>query len=104
MEYMNFLVLFILYVVAMEGLDQEHLNWRELIFIIYALGEMIAEIDLKRQLISAFSLDKLAAIREHGLKGESNYIRDSSRCSLQQFACKRLRSGIHDDIRCLLGR
>jgi hypothetical protein len=37
-EYINFLILFILYVVAMEGLDQEHLNIRELVFIIYALG------------------------------------------------------------------
>jgi hypothetical protein len=39
-EYINFLILFILYVVAMEGLDQEHLNIRELVFIIYALGEL----------------------------------------------------------------
>ncbi|WVW79597.1 hypothetical protein I302_101566 [Kwoniella bestiolae CBS 10118] len=53
MEYVNFLVLFTLYVVAIEGLDENRLNGRELAFIIYAL---------------AFSLDKLAAIREHGLK------------------------------------
>jgi hypothetical protein len=39
-EYINFLILFILYVVAMEGLDQEHLNIRELVFIIYALGKL----------------------------------------------------------------
>ncbi|WWD21218.1 hypothetical protein CI109_105702 [Kwoniella shandongensis] len=53
LEYCNFLVLFILYVVAIEGLATERMNWREITFIIYAL---------------AFSLDKLAAIREHGLK------------------------------------
>jgi hypothetical protein len=40
-EYINFLILFILYVVAMEGLDQEHLNIRELVFIIYALGMLL---------------------------------------------------------------
>jgi len=39
-EYVNFLILFILYVVAMEGLDQSHLNIRELVFIIYALGKL----------------------------------------------------------------
>ncbi|WVQ81319.1 hypothetical protein IAT38_003442 [Cryptococcus sp. DSM 104549] len=53
LEYINFLLLFILYVVAIEGLEANHLNGREMTFIIYAL---------------AFSLDKLAAIREHGLK------------------------------------
>ncbi|WVQ93018.1 hypothetical protein IAU59_000081 [Kwoniella sp. CBS 9459] len=53
LEYINFLVLFTLYVIAIEGLDTNRLNGREMCFIIYAL---------------AFSLDKLAAIREHGLK------------------------------------
>ncbi|WWC90990.1 uncharacterized protein L201_005929 [Kwoniella dendrophila CBS 6074] len=53
LEYINFLVLFTLYVIAIEGLDETRLNKRELCFIVYAL---------------AFSLDKLAAIREHGLK------------------------------------
>ncbi|WVR08864.1 hypothetical protein IAU60_005923 [Kwoniella sp. DSM 27419] len=53
LEYVNFLVLFTLYVIAIEGLDEKRLNGRELCFIVYAL---------------AFSLDKLAAIREHGLK------------------------------------
>ncbi|KIR28612.1 hypothetical protein I309_02538 [Cryptococcus deuterogattii LA55] len=52
-EYVNFLVLFILYVIAIEGLVESHINGREWAFIIYAM---------------AFSLDKLAAIREHGLK------------------------------------
>lgn len=67
-EYINFLTLFILYVVAIQGLEQDHLNVRELVFIVYALGEISSQITLKK-LISAFSLDKLAAIREHGLKG-----------------------------------
>ncbi|WWC63799.1 uncharacterized protein I303_106404 [Kwoniella dejecticola CBS 10117] len=53
LEYLNFLILFTLYVVAIEGLQEDKLNGRELAFIVYAL---------------AFSLDKLAAIREHGLK------------------------------------
>ncbi|OWZ75703.1 hypothetical protein C365_06273 [Cryptococcus neoformans Bt85] len=53
LEYVNFLVLFILYVIAIEGLVESRINGREWAFIIYAM---------------AFSLDKLAAIREHGLK------------------------------------
>lgn len=53
LEYFNFLILFITYVLAIEGMADTHLNWREGIFIVYALS---------------FSLDKLAAIREHGLK------------------------------------
>lgn len=54
LEYVNFVILFILYVVAIERLDPQHVNGYELVFIVYAL---------------AFSLDKAAAIREHGLKG-----------------------------------
>jgi len=42
-EYINFLILFILYVIAIQGLDEEHLNIRELVFIIYALGELILQ-------------------------------------------------------------
>ncbi|WOO84870.1 Calcium channel YVC1 [Vanrija pseudolonga] len=53
LEYVNFAILFILYVVAIERLDPQHVNGYELVFIVYAL---------------AFSLDKAAAIREHGLK------------------------------------
>nr|ODO03889.1 hypothetical protein L204_00230 [Cryptococcus depauperatus CBS 7855] len=56
LEYFNFLMLFILYVVAIEGLSMDKINGREWAFIVYAL---------------AFSLDKLATIREHGLKGKS---------------------------------
>ncbi|ORX39230.1 hypothetical protein BD324DRAFT_618919 [Kockovaella imperatae] len=52
LEYTNFLILFILYVVAVEGLEEDRMNKKEAIFIIYAL---------------AYSLDKLATIREHGL-------------------------------------
>lgn len=36
-EYFNFLVLFILYILAIEGLEESRLNWREGIFIVYAL-------------------------------------------------------------------
>jgi hypothetical protein len=42
-EYINFLILFILYVVAIQGLDENHLNVRELVFIIYALGKLSFE-------------------------------------------------------------
>lgn len=53
LEYANFLILFVLYVLAIEHMDIGHMNMFEVVFIIYAL---------------AFSLDKSAAIREHGLK------------------------------------
>lgn len=39
LEYVNFLVLFILYVIAIEGLVESHINGREWAFIIYAMGE-----------------------------------------------------------------
>jgi hypothetical protein len=39
-EYSNFVVLFFLYVVAMEGLVDTHMNKRELAFVVYALGEL----------------------------------------------------------------
>ncbi|KAJ9103807.1 hypothetical protein QFC21_002269 [Naganishia friedmannii] len=54
LEYFNFAVLFVLYVLAIEGLNTDAVNWRECLFIVYAMG---------------FSLDKLAAMREHGLRG-----------------------------------
>jgi hypothetical protein len=38
-EYSNFVILFFLYVLAMEGLVDSHLNKRELAFLIYALGK-----------------------------------------------------------------
>ncbi|GHJ86400.1 hypothetical protein NliqN6_2802 [Naganishia liquefaciens] len=53
LEYFNFAVLFVLYVLAIEGLNTDRFNWREMLFIVYAMG---------------FSLDKLAAMREHGLR------------------------------------
>lgn len=39
LEYVNFLVLFILYVIAIEGLDESRINGREWAFIIYAMGK-----------------------------------------------------------------
>lgn len=38
-EYTNFVILFILYVLAVEGLEEDHIVWKEGIFIIYALCE-----------------------------------------------------------------
>lgn len=54
----------------MEGLEQDRLNIRELVFIIYALGMSCQATREELKLMTAFSLDKLAAIREHGLKGK----------------------------------
>lgn len=53
LEYLNFVILFVLYVVAIESINTEYINGPEIAFIIYAI---------------AFSVDKLATIREHGLK------------------------------------
>ncbi|KAL4248089.1 Transient receptor potential calcium channel [Abortiporus biennis] len=53
LEYMNFLVLFILFIAALEFSERDTVNWAEAIFMIYALG---------------FSLEKIAAMQEHGLK------------------------------------
>ncbi|KLT45208.1 hypothetical protein CC85DRAFT_299674 [Cutaneotrichosporon oleaginosum] len=53
LEYANFVILFLLYCLTIERLDPGYINMYEAVFIVYAL---------------AFSLDKLAAIREHGLK------------------------------------
>ncbi|TFY58233.1 hypothetical protein EVG20_g8233 [Dentipellis fragilis] len=53
LEYTNFLILFILFVVAIEYNDRDRLNVWEIVFMIYALG---------------FSLEKAAAMQEHGIK------------------------------------
>jgi hypothetical protein len=55
LEYVNFLVLFVLYVIAIEQLQTQHITGWEVVFMVYAV---------------AFSVDKLAATREHGMKGE----------------------------------
>ncbi|KAJ7577063.1 hypothetical protein C8J56DRAFT_870326 [Mycena floridula] len=53
LEYMNFLILFLLFVVAIELNDVHHLNTPELLFMVYACG---------------FTLEKAAAMQEHGIK------------------------------------
>ncbi|KAF7356596.1 hypothetical protein MVEN_00993600 [Mycena venus] len=53
LEYLNFLILFILFVIAMEMAEVKHINFSEVLFIIYALG---------------FTLEKVAAMQEHGIK------------------------------------
>jgi hypothetical protein len=40
LEYANFVILFVLYVMAVEGIEEDRLNAKELAFIIYALGAM----------------------------------------------------------------
>ncbi|KAG8961713.1 hypothetical protein FRC03_005040 [Tulasnella sp. 419] len=53
LEYISFLTLFITYVIALEGNELSRINWCEGIFMIYATG---------------FTLDKAAAMQEHGMK------------------------------------
>lgn len=42
LEYTNFIILFILYVQALEGLNKKKVNARESLFIVYALGTILA--------------------------------------------------------------
>ncbi|KAH9840257.1 uncharacterized protein C8Q71DRAFT_483332 [Rhodofomes roseus] len=53
LELTNFLILFILFVVALEFNERDGINIAEGIFMIYALG---------------FTLEKIAAMQEHGIK------------------------------------
>ncbi|KAI0305818.1 hypothetical protein B0F90DRAFT_1923547 [Multifurca ochricompacta] len=53
LEYLNFLILFLLFIVAVELNEVDHLNAWEVAFMIYSLG---------------FSLEKVAAIQEHGIR------------------------------------
>ncbi|TFK39792.1 hypothetical protein BDQ12DRAFT_722005 [Crucibulum laeve] len=53
LEYINFLCLFILFVIAIEVSERDTINVTEVMFMIYALG---------------FTLEKIAAMQEHGIK------------------------------------
>ncbi|OJA14994.1 hypothetical protein AZE42_04319 [Rhizopogon vesiculosus] len=53
LDYFNFLVLFILFVVAIELNERSRINFAESLFMIYGLG---------------FTLEKVAAMQEHGIK------------------------------------
>ncbi|KAH9983891.1 hypothetical protein BJV74DRAFT_946355 [Russula compacta] len=53
LEYMNFLILFLLFVVAVELNQVDCLNVWEVAFMVYSLG---------------FSLEKVAAMQEHGIR------------------------------------
>lgn len=82
LEYFNFAVLFVLYVLAIEGLNADRFNWREMLFIVYAMGEIPLGIGIFPFLTVfylGFSLDKLAAMREHGLRGKI-HDRSPERC------------------------
>jgi len=50
----SFIVLFVLFVVAVELNERDCLNMWEVAFMVYSLG---------------FSLDKVAAMQEHGIRG-----------------------------------
>ncbi|KAJ7890538.1 receptor-activated Ca2+-permeable cation channel [Mycena olivaceomarginata] len=52
LEYFNFLILFILFIIAMEMSEIKRINFSEILFMIYALG---------------FTLEKVAAMQEHGI-------------------------------------
>ena len=54
----SFLILFVLFVVAVELNERDRLNTWEVAFMIYSLG---------------FSLDKVAAMQEHGIRGNIFY-------------------------------
>ncbi|KAI0708832.1 hypothetical protein C8T65DRAFT_718427 [Cerioporus squamosus] len=53
LEYMNFLILFLLFVCAIEFSIYDQINFTEIVFMVYALG---------------FTLEKVAAMQEHGIK------------------------------------
>ncbi|KAF8966304.1 hypothetical protein BDZ97DRAFT_1808888 [Flammula alnicola] len=53
LEYLNFLILFILFVIALEFNESDRLNVWEISFMSYGLG---------------FTLEKFAAMQEHGIK------------------------------------
>ena len=50
----SFLILFLLFIITIEISERDQLNKAEIIFMIYALG---------------FTLEKVAAMQEHGIKG-----------------------------------
>jgi hypothetical protein len=51
---LSFVILFILFVIAIEVNERDTLNAAEIAFMIYALG---------------FTLEKIATMQEHGIKG-----------------------------------
>ncbi|KAG6854039.1 hypothetical protein C0991_011244 [Blastosporella zonata] len=54
LTYTSFLILFVLFVVAIEVSERDKLDAPEIIFMVYSLG---------------FTLEKVAAMQEHGIKG-----------------------------------
>ncbi|KAG6896343.1 hypothetical protein C0992_008866 [Termitomyces sp. T32_za158] len=55
LEYFNFVILFILFIIAVEVNERDKLGIPETLFMIYSLG---------------FTLEKVAAMEEHGIKGD----------------------------------
>lgn len=51
----SFVILFILFVIAIEVCERDKLGVPEKLFMVYSLG---------------FTLEKVAAMQEHGIKGE----------------------------------
>jgi hypothetical protein len=67
-ESRSFLILFILFVVAVELNEMHHLNAWEIMFMVYSLG---------------FSLEKVAAMQEHGIRGN---VLHATRASSVEYA------------------
>jgi hypothetical protein len=66
----SFLLLFILFVIALEFYDPEKINLMEKVFMVYASG---------------FCLEKLAAMQEHGLLGKQFRIIYSDELTLLKY-------------------
>ncbi|KAL1747848.1 hypothetical protein HDZ31DRAFT_30933 [Schizophyllum fasciatum] len=60
LEFWNFVLLFILFVIAIEYSERDTINTAEIVFMVYALG---------------FSLEKFAAMQEHGIRGSCDLLR-----------------------------
>lgn len=58
-RFISFVILFILFVTAIEFAKKDRLITAEIFFMIYALG---------------FTLEKIAAMQEHGIHGSSEII------------------------------
>ena len=60
----SFLILFFLFIITIEISERDQLTTAEIIFIVYALG---------------FTLEKVAAMQEHGIKGFLSALRSNQR-------------------------
>ncbi|KAF5387405.1 hypothetical protein D9757_005757 [Collybiopsis confluens] len=87
LEYVNFMILFVLFVLAIEWNTRDELNVPELIFMVYALG---------------FCLEKVAAMQEHGIqvyfKGTWNGFDLAFVTAYTLYAILRLYGALHNSL------